>query len=86
VKYRGRVDLAPFACQSVARSSFIQRVCYDRREQYMLISLNGVYYHYCEISPRAVSALLNADSIGKHYNAAIKGNYDCRVNRVPAYR
>jgi len=86
VKYRGPVDLAAFRCETVTRSSFIRRVCYDTKERYMLISLNGVYYHYCEIPARAVSALLSADSMGKHYNAALKGKYDCRVNRVPPYR
>jgi hypothetical protein len=29
VKYRGPVDLAPFMCEAIERSSFIQRVCYD---------------------------------------------------------
>jgi hypothetical protein len=51
VKYRGQVDLKPFDCLDVTRSSFIQRVCYDRTNEYMLISLNGTYYHYCEIDP-----------------------------------
>jgi len=31
VKYRGPVDLAPFACEAVTRSSFIERVCYDEK-------------------------------------------------------
>jgi hypothetical protein len=30
VKYRGPLDLAPFACTDVARSSFIRRVCFDK--------------------------------------------------------
>ena len=86
VKYRGPVDLTPFACESVTRSSFIQRVCYDSSEQYMLISLSGIYYHYCEIPAVTVNQLLNAESMGKYYNSAIKGRFDCRVNRMPAYR
>jgi hypothetical protein len=49
VKYRGKVDLAPFACVAVSRSTFRNRVCYDRANEYMLISLNGICYHYCEI-------------------------------------
>jgi hypothetical protein len=39
VKYRGAVDLAPFACEDVTRSSFIKRVCYDEKNAYMLINL-----------------------------------------------
>jgi hypothetical protein len=54
VKYRGEVCLRPFVCTEIARSSFIRRVCYDPHEQYMLISLNGTFYHYC-VSPRPLS-------------------------------
>lgn len=85
VKYRGEVDLKSFDCTDVARSSFINRVCYDKRNAYMLISLNGTFYHYCQIDPSTVSSLLNAPSMGQFYNASIKGDFDCRVHRVPDY-
>jgi hypothetical protein len=83
VKYRG--DLRFFDCWEVTRSSFIKRVCYDRRNEYMLISLNGTFYHYCEIDAGTVSSLLSAPSMRKFYNARIKGQFDCRVHRVPEY-
>lgn len=86
VKYRGLVDLKPFQCTEVARSSFIKRVCYDGPNQYMLINLNGTYYHYCQIDGGTVDSLLNADSMGRYFNAQVKGRFDCRVNRVPDYR
>src|SRR5262245_15267622 len=85
VKYRGDVDLAPFSCQDVTRSSFIRRVCYDEAQNYMIISLNGTYYHYCRIDTGTVSNLLTADSMGRFYNAHIKGNFDCRQGGIPAY-
>jgi hypothetical protein len=85
VKYRGSVNLAPFDCRDITRSSFIKRVCYDRRNEYMLISLNGAYYHYCEIDSGTVSSLLSAESMGKFYNVSIKGRFDCRTHRVPSY-
>ena len=85
VKYRGSVDLAPFTCETVTRSSLVRRVCYDRRNAYMIISLQGTYYHYCEIDVRTVSQLLGADSMGRYYLNNIKGNFDCRTRRVPAY-
>jgi hypothetical protein len=85
VKYRGRVDLKPFQCRDVSRSSFINRVCYDAANQYMLISLNGTYYHYCETGLAIVSNLLNAESMGRYFNSSIKGRFDCRVFRVPKY-
>jgi KTSC domain len=85
VKYRGEVDLRFFDCTDIARSSFIRTVCYDRRNEYMLISLNGTFYHYCEIDAGTVSSLLSAPSMGRFYNASIKGQFDCRVHRVPEY-
>jgi uncharacterized protein DUF4189/KTSC domain-containing protein len=85
VKYRGEVDLKSFDCTDINRSSFIERVCYDRRNEYMLISLNGVYYHYCEIGPDTVASLLSAPSMGRFYNANIKSRFDCRVLYVPRY-
>jgi hypothetical protein len=86
VKYRGAVDLAPFKCEVITRSSFVQRVCYDRSERYMIINLQGTYYHYCEIDAGTVNNLLDAKSMGRYYNATIKGRFDCRTNRMPAYR
>lgn len=90
VKYRGVVDLKPFVCDDVDRSSFITRVCYDTANQYMIIRLKRTYYHYCEIPASVIEALKSADSMGRYYNANIKGTgsdgpYDCRTHRVPAY-
>jgi hypothetical protein len=51
----------------------------------MLINLNGTYYYFCEIDNETVASLLKADSMGRYYNSAIKGRFDCRVNRVPSY-
>ena len=85
VKYRGPVDLAPFACEFVQRSSLVQRLCYDKREQYVIVNLSGTYYHYCEVPPSVVSAWRSADSMGRFYNQNVKGRFDCRVSRVPAY-
>lgn len=86
VKYRGVVDLAPFQCESMSRSSLVTRVCYDRKEQYMVIGLQGTYYHYCEIDTGTVAALGGAASMGRYFNANIKGRFDCRTGRVPAYK
>jgi KTSC domain len=60
VKYRGPVDLKPFACTDTPRSSFIQRVCYDEGQSYMLISLRGTYYHYCELPAATFDAFVTA--------------------------
>ena len=83
VKYRGEVNLKSFDCKDIARSSFIKRVCYDGANEYMLINLNGTYYHYCAIDDDTVTKLLAANSMGRFYNTNIKGNFDCRKNREP---
>ena len=88
VKYRGKVDLAPFTCTDTPRSSFIRRVCYDKAESYMVIDLRGTYYHYCELPPSTDEAFLVAPSMGAFFNATIKGSgsdgpFDCRKHRQP---
>jgi hypothetical protein len=85
VKYRGQVSLAPFKCDAVTRSSFVERVCYDKSNSYMLIDLAGTWYHYCEIDPDTVSNLMAADCMGRFYNQSIKGRFDCRTHQVPHY-
>lgn len=85
VKYRGAIDLSSFRCVSVSRSSLVNRICYDAAEQYTIVSLNGTYYHYCEMPRAVVSAWREADSMGRFYNQHVKGRYDCRVLRMPAY-
>jgi hypothetical protein len=90
VKYRGPVDLKTFECRDINRSSFIQRVCYDKVQSYMIISLRGTYYHYCELPPSIYDTFMGAPSMGQFYNQNIKGTgsdgpYDCRTHRVPVY-
>lgn len=90
VKYHGPVDLKTFDCRDINRSSFIQRVCYDKAQSYMIISLRGIYYHYCELPPATFANLMVAPSMGQFYNRNIKGSgsdgpYDCRTHRVPRY-
>ncbi len=90
VKYRGAVDLTPFVCTDTPRSSFIQRVCYDKAQSYMLINLRGTYYHYCEMPEATFEAFLTASSMGQFYNQNVKGSgsdgpYDCRTHRIPSY-
>jgi hypothetical protein len=89
VKYRGLVDLKPFTCTDTM-SSFVNRICYDKAKSYMLILLNSTWYHYCEIDDRTVAALIGAESVGRFYNANIRGSgkdgpFDCRTHKVPTY-
>jgi hypothetical protein len=85
VKYRGPVDLAPFQCEAVTRSSLITQLCYDPKERYVIVALSDTYYHYCDVPPDIVSSWRSAQSMGRFFNASIKGRYDCRTGHVPGY-
>jgi hypothetical protein len=90
VKYRGTVDLKTFECRDTPRSSVIQRVCYDKAQSYMIISLRGTYYQYCELPPATFDDLMGAPSMGQFFNQNIKGSgtdgpFDCRTHRIPRY-
>lgn len=79
VKYRGVVDLDGFKC-AWTRSSFVNRICYLEESSYLLVSLNGTYYHYCGVPKRLHNSWISAPSKGKFYHAYVKGRYDCRLS------
>lgn len=90
IKYYGSLNLKPFSCTDVTRSSLVRRACYDKAEQFMVVQLDATYYPYCEMPAATYEAFLNAPSMGKFYNANIKGtgsdgSFDCRTHRKPAY-
>ena len=84
VKYRGPVDLKPFAC-TATNSSVVHRVCYDPSERYVVANIGGTYYHYCDVPGGVVADWVASTSTGGFYNSRIKGHYDCRFNHMPAY-
>ena len=86
VKYRGALDLQPFECEWITRSSLVKRLCYDRDQQYVVVNLNGTYYHYCSMPPRVVEAWRAAESMGQFFNQQVKGRFDCRVSPPPDYK
>lgn len=84
VKYYGKLDLAPLACTDITRSSFVNRTCY------MVVQLKSTYYPYCEVPAATYEAFLAAPSMGKYFNASIKGSgkdgpFDCRTHPMPKY-
>lgn len=87
VKYRGQVDTdnGHFVSYKLKASSLVHEIYYDNPNNYLLVSLNGTYYHYCGISENVVSNWVNSSSLGRFYGSYIKGNYDCRVYPVPQY-
>jgi hypothetical protein len=85
----GAVNLAPFACQDITRSSIVSRVCYDAASRRMIVEANATWSQYCGVPETVRDGFVNAPSMGHHYNATIKGSetarpYDCRRHRTPA--
>jgi hypothetical protein len=81
VEGRGAVNLAPFACQDITRSSLVNRVCYDAANGVMIVQVKTAYSQYCGVPEGARDNFLNAPSMGQYYNANIKGSaarYECR--------
>jgi hypothetical protein len=86
VKYRDGacVPLEKFECKKTV-SSFVNEVCYDEKNRYMLILLNTTWYHYCQIPQDVVTVLEGAESVGRFYNTDVKRKYGCRGLPVPIY-
>jgi hypothetical protein len=78
VKSRGHVDLESFRCESYGSSSpNVRRICYDEARQYVLVSLSGVWYHYCGVPALTVTEWKRAPSKGRYYNDHIRSGFDC---------
>jgi KTSC domain len=80
---RGPVDLKPFVCQDIVRSSLVNRVCYDAPNQTMIVQVKTAYSQTCDVPQATRDSFLNAPSMGQYYNANIKGSgagapYECR--------
>ena len=90
VQFGTAVDLAPFACQDITRSSVVNRVCYDAASRRMIVQANAAYSQDCDIPQATRDSFLNAPSIGQYYNANIKasetaGPHECRADRRPKH-
>ncbi|KYG99379.1 KTSC domain-containing protein [Bradyrhizobium sp. DOA1] len=78
------VDLRTFECRDITRSTVLQRVCYDRAQQDLIVASNGVYARYCGVTAETIDHLLGARSMGRFFNQNIKreaatGRYACRM-------
>ncbi|HEU0085174.1 MAG TPA: KTSC domain-containing protein [Bradyrhizobium sp.] len=88
VQHGAEVDLAPFACQDITRSSIVNRVCYDAASRRMIVQANAACWQYCGVPETIRDSFLNAPSMGQYYRATIKGSetaglYECRAHRAP---
>ncbi len=82
VKYQGNVSLDSFNCTNTV-SSFVNRVCHNDKDDYVVVLLNTTYYHYCRIPSSTVNSWLNASSKGRFYLSNVKGRFDCRLGGIP---
>lgn len=86
------IDLSSFSCTDTARSSFVRHVCYDPPKKFIAIKLRDTWYPYCEVDDASVKSLLDASSIGRHYNEHFRsrgknrGPFDCRDHPMPVYK
>ena len=72
-----RVSLESFNCESNTGSSFLNRVCYDRDSQTVLISLNEKYHKLCGVPQHIIANWVASDSMGRYYFNRVKGRFDC---------
>ena len=88
VKYRDDlVDIAHprWEYLNTSKSSWVRGAWYDDNNQYMIIDLDGIKYHYCGMSASIWESFKSANSFGTFYNIYLKGSYDCRNYSVPEY-
>ncbi|MCK1714288.1 MULTISPECIES: KTSC domain-containing protein [unclassified Bradyrhizobium] len=83
---RRLVDLETFECRDITRSTILQRVCYDRAQQDLIVAINGRYDRYCGVPAETVERLLAAPSMGRFFNQTIRrevagDRYDCRTSQ-----
>ena len=76
VRERGVVDLAPFECRDITRSSLIQRVCYDQARRYLVVASKGGYDVYCELPPQTYDGFMAAPSMGQFFKEHIRAHGD----------
>ena len=82
------LDAGYFDYQNTDVSSWIRGVWYDTKSEYLIINLNGTYYHYCGV-PQSIwlkyKDYNKHESFGRAHNTYLKGKYDCRKGYVPEY-
>jgi hypothetical protein len=86
VEHRGAVDLAPFACQDITRSSLVSRVCYDAANRVMIVQMNAAWSQYCDVPEAMRDRFLNAPSMGQYYKANIKDSESVGAHHCPPHR
>ncbi len=69
----GPIDLAPFVCTDITRSTMISRACYDETRRFAVLEVRSTYRQFCDMPKATFEALLDAPSMGQFYNKRIDG-------------
>jgi KTSC domain-containing protein len=82
----GHFDLGTFECRDINRSTILQRVCFDRTQNNLILAVNGAYDRYCSVPADTVDDLLAAPSMGQFFNRNIRrpasgDRYDCPTDK-----
>ena len=88
IKYRDSdVNIAAsyFEEADIIANNLVDGAWYDESNKYMIIKLNGTYYHYCDMPTIAWEGLEGSNDPEDYYDDRIKGNYDCRLGYIPTY-
>ena len=87
VKYRDdKVNILASNFEPLDKSdSTVKGAWYDGGNEYMVIKLGAIYYHYCGMPGSAWNNFKTMSSLYGYYQDSIKGNFDCRENPVPEY-
>ena len=80
------VDLGTFECRDITRSTVLQRVCYDRAQQDLVVAVGGAYDRYCAVTADTVERLLGAPSMGQFFNQNLKREISGVRYACPAHR
>lgn len=87
IKYRDDpVDVSSSSFEALENTDkTVKGAWYDSEEGYLVINLSGTYYHYCEMPSGEWNEFKLASEPYTYYENNLRGEYDCRVNRVPEY-
>lgn len=87
----GPIDLTPFVCTDITRSTMIARACYDEARRLAVLDVRSTYRQFCGMPKATFKALLDAPSMGQFYNKKIDGKasghpFRCTVDAAAARR
>lgn len=88
VQNRGPVNISNghFIGYQFNNSSTVKQIYYDKVNQYLLVDLDGAFYHHCAVPIETVNVWISLSSIDEFYSENVQGSYDCRINPMPEYR